>query len=224
MALEIASTLTIHDDRSHSGTGGVLWGGTRTGYALLDYLDSLSPLSGRRVLSLGCGLGALELVAAFLGAHVTATDLPMVQPLFERNLEANQGGLAAAAAARGGSLAFQALDWTAPLPPAAAAAGPFDYALASDCVYWPELFGPLIATMAALSAAQAPAPLHFFLLIEPRTQRELHFFTALEAAGFLHGKLDERHSHHLAGAVSSACAIFWAHREEGGGKGTAAEA
>ena len=202
----IFSTLRIESERAHAGTGGVLWGGTRCGLSLLDYLRAQG-LGGARVLSLGCGLGALELVCACLGAHVTATDLEMVRPLFERNA---QGNAAALAGRKGvGAVAFEPLDWRAPPPAAVLAAGPFAYALASDCVFWPELFEPLIGTMAALSAAQAPRPLHFFLLIEPRSPRELDFFVALRAAGFTYAKLDERHSQHLAGAVSSACAIFW---------------
>jgi hypothetical protein len=211
----IFASLRITDDRAHAGTGGVLWGGTKAGLALLDYLRACAPPPPLRVLSLGSGLGALELVCACQGAAVLATDLPMVAPLLQRNLADN----APAVAAGGGRLEFEPLDWTAPaLPPAIAARGPFAYALASDCVFWPELFAPLARTMARLASCQ-PAPLPFFLLIEPRSPRELAFLAALEAEGFVYSKLDERHSPLLAGAVSSACAIFVATLVVGGGKG-----
>ncbi len=197
------------------GTGGLVWGGTKAGLSLLDYLaaERAGGLAGARVLSLGCGLGALELVCAGLGAAVLATDLPAVRPLFAANAACNAALLAREAARGGGALRFEELDWcAAALPAAVRAAGPFDYVLASDCVYWPELFAPLAATMGALAAAQAPAPLHFFLLIEPRTPRELDFLAALQDAGFALSRLDERHSQLLAGAVSSCSAIFCAHK------------
>jgi hypothetical protein len=204
-ASALFAALSITDEKFLAGTGGVLWGGTRAGLALLDYLRACGPPSPR-VLSLGCGLGALELVCACQGGAVLATDLPAVRPLLARNLAAN----AAALAAGRGSLDFEDLDWAAApaLPPAVAARGPFDFALASDCVFWPELFEPLARTMGALARAQAPQPLPFFLLIEPRSPRELRFLAALEAQGFVHSRLDERHGECLRGAVSSACAIF----------------
>jgi hypothetical protein len=229
MAAAIFSSLTILDDKTHSGTGGVLWGGTKAGLSLLDYIShsggseawnpsnsiGASGLVGRRVLSLGCGLGALELVCACLGASVCASDLPEVAPLFSRNLLGNAPLLQRRAGeVGGGSLCFEVLDWcSGELPPAIAQHAPFDYVLASDCVYWPELFQPLLNTMLALSEAQATPP-HFFLLIEPRTPRELLFFEKLSAAGFSYSKIDERHAPCLAGAVSSASCIVWCYKEK----------
>ena len=42
------------------------------------------------VLELGCGAGLLSLYMGALGAHVIATDLPIIEDLFLRNLRNNR--------------------------------------------------------------------------------------------------------------------------------------
>jgi len=186
-------------------TAGLTWGATRAGLALLDALAARGALARARVLSLGAGAGALELAAAALGAAVLATDAAPALPRLRAHAEAN----AAVACARGGALAVAELDWRAPLPAGVAAAGPFSFVLCSDCVFWPELFAPLAATAAAVSAAQAVPP-HFFFLVEARGAREGAFFAALEDRGFEWRKVDELFFAELDALVSGASAIFWA--------------
>ena len=48
-----------------------------------------------------------------------------------------------------GNVSVHALDWRQPLP-AAIADQSFDVCLAADCVYWPELFEPLLTTLAQI--------------------------------------------------------------------------
>jgi predicted nicotinamide N-methyase len=97
----------------------VLW---RSGVALARDLAG-APLSGLRVVELGCGLGVPSLVAARAGAEVLATDGdPEALELLERN--ARENGLA---------LATARVDWDAAAE--LVARGPFDLVLAADVLY-----------------------------------------------------------------------------------------
>ena len=97
----------------------VLW---RSGVALARELDGL-PLSGLRVVELGCGLAAPSFAAARAGALALATDsCPAALELLARNARANGVAVETAIA-----------DWAA--PEELAARGPFDLALAADVLY-----------------------------------------------------------------------------------------
>jgi predicted nicotinamide N-methyase len=101
---------------------GVLWPAAR---GLAGELARRGPgeLAGRRVLELGCGLALPALVAAKLGAHVTATDLhPDVPGFLARNLALN--GLAPDA------IEYVELDWRSGV------LGPrFELVVGSDILY-----------------------------------------------------------------------------------------
>jgi predicted nicotinamide N-methyase len=97
----------------------VLW---RSGVALGRELAG-APLSGLRVVELGCGLGVPSLVAARAGATVLATDgSAEALELLERNARAN-----------GVSVATACIDWDAADDLVARA--PFDLVLAADVLY-----------------------------------------------------------------------------------------
>lgn len=64
--------------------------------------------TGAHVLDVGSGTGIQGITAAGLGAHVTLTDLPELQPLLSANVAANQQLIEAA----GGSANVQILDWS----------------------------------------------------------------------------------------------------------------
>ena len=97
----------------------VLW---RSGVALARELDGAA-LRGRRLVELGCGLGAPSIVAARAGAEALATDAePEALALLERNAEAN-----------GVELETATVDWTE--PEALVDRGPFDLAVAADVLY-----------------------------------------------------------------------------------------
>lgn len=183
MACALADSLSVRvaeagEERERCDTGGLVWRGcTRAGCYLLDALGSVA---AARVLSLGSGVGVLEITAAALGARVLATDLPAVLPLLTANVDAN----AAVAAARGGSITVAPLEWGASLPDTVSCAAPWDIVLASDCVFWPTLVRPLVATLAAVARACPASPPHTFLMIESRGQSELALLDALDDAGF----------------------------------------
>lgn len=114
---------------------GVVWPAAR-GLALA--LARRGPaLAGKEVLELGCGLALPALVAAKLGARVTATDLhPDVPAFLARNLEWN--GLAPDA------VRYRELDWRS-----APALGAFDLVVASDVLYEAGHPGPVARALAA---------------------------------------------------------------------------
>jgi hypothetical protein len=210
MAAAVARGLTIATSTDPAlATGGNVWGGNNAGYALLDALAARGALRGASVLALGSGPAPLELAAAALGARVLATDVRAVLPLVRRNAEAN----AAAVRAGGGAIDVAELDWAAPLSAEVRARAPFDVVLASDCVFWPELFAPLIAAVRAAGAANAAAgapPPHAFFLIEARAPRELAFFDALDAAGFQWALCDGAAADELDCLAAAPSAVFWA--------------
>ncbi len=119
---------------------GVVWPAAR---ALAGELARRGPeLAGRSVLELGCGLALPALVAARLGARVTATDLhPDVPVYLARNLALN--------ALAPDALEYLELDWRS----AGLAAGPqgrrFEYVVASDVLYEAGHPAPVARALAA---------------------------------------------------------------------------
>ena len=90
--------------------------------ALAQELDT-QELSGLRVVELGCGLAVPSIAAARGGADVIATDGDIdALAVVRRNAEANDVQLETAA-----------VDWAD--PDELVERGPFDLALASDCLY-----------------------------------------------------------------------------------------
>jgi predicted nicotinamide N-methyase len=95
---------------------------------------------GKKVVELGAGAGLAGLASAVLGAaRVVLTDLPENLPLLQRN-----------AARNGLDVAVAAFDWMDPN-----LGEQFDVVLAADCVFWPELFEPLLNAIEAVAAPDA---------------------------------------------------------------------
>jgi predicted nicotinamide N-methyase len=96
-------------------------------------------LAGRRVIELGCGLGACGLAAARRGARVVLTDSePEALALVERNARGNRL-----------DVETRALPWGA-VPDELR--GAFDVVLGADVTYDPRTRPALLATIAALRA------------------------------------------------------------------------
>jgi predicted nicotinamide N-methyase len=113
-----------------------LWPSAR---ALARVVAELSDLEGRRVLDLGCGLGACGLAAAMRGAEVVVCDLePRAVTLATRN-----------AARNGLRVEGRAVDWNAPPEDL----GRFDGILAADVLY---ADGMLAGVLRFLRAHLAP--------------------------------------------------------------------
>ena len=113
----------------------VLW---RSGLALAREVDGI-PLSGKRVLELGCGLGLPSLVAARAGAEVVATDdSAEALELVARNADLN-----------GIAIETAELSWgrNGDTPDGA----PYDLVLASDVLYESALVEALLELLPRLA-------------------------------------------------------------------------
>lgn len=115
-------------------------------------LESKSPgfWKGKQVLEVGCGCGLAGLALASMGAHVVLTDLPKVLDLARRNCERNQEMIARA----NGSAEAKVLDWldcSSGDDERPAGFPQFDVVIAADCVYYKDLFVPLLKVLKLFS-------------------------------------------------------------------------
>ena len=134
-------------------------------------------LEGRAVLELGAGCGLSGLAAWLAGARqVCLTELAENVTRLEEVVACNQAGSAVTVAA---------LDWTQPLP-AAISAARWDLIVAADCVFWPELFSPLLGTIRALieSSEQQGATPRVILSMTDRAGRLQAFKDTAQSAGY----------------------------------------
>jgi predicted nicotinamide N-methyase len=123
-------------------------------------------LAGRRVIELGCGLGAPGLAAARAGADVLLTDAePEALALAEANARANRL-----------AIATRRLRWgDVPVE----LRGRHDVVLGADVTYDPRERAPLLATIARLLA---PAGVAWLADPERTSRRELLHHTSLAIA------------------------------------------
>lgn len=142
----ISASLSIRQLRSQ-GLSFQLWPAAHSLVSLLDSNpQSLLPLNPNlRILELGSGTGLLGLAAAaILRANVTLTDLPHVLPNLRFNADSNADTINS----RGGSVQVHQLQWGNCLDAdALGGAEAFDAVVASDVVYYEELFDPLLETL-----------------------------------------------------------------------------
>jgi predicted nicotinamide N-methyase len=121
-------------------------------------------LAGRRVLELGCGLGLPAIVAAKLGAEVTATDFhPDASRWLLANAEANHV-----------RIACETCDWNTP-----PAWPPFDFVIGSDLLYERRSIPALAACIQRLCA-----PPGCVLLADPGRDGIAAFTDAMQGAGW----------------------------------------
>ena len=122
---------------------------------------------GRSVVELGAGAGLSGLACAVLGASsVVLTDLPENLALLETNAARSELDVAVAA-----------FDWMAPR--GGLGGERFDVVIAADCVFWPELFGPLLDAIEAVAAPGAAV----FIAATHRLGRADLFFETLRRRG-----------------------------------------
>lgn len=142
--------------------GGEVWPGA---LVLAEYLgSSVTTLRNQKVIELGCGCGAVGIVAASLGADVTLTDVS------EKNLEVARRN----ALKNGVEVSTAAIDWRTPLRENSE----FDIVVASDVVYAPSLVAPLLCVLREIK--------HDTLIIanEERSNNQREFGRLLESCDY----------------------------------------
>lgn len=149
------------------GCGGHLW---QAALELCAHLDTHPAWAerdfhGLRVLELGAGTGLAGMYAARRGATVLCTDLAVMLPVLQANVDLNF--------ARGGNISVAEYCWGTD---AARLGGPFDVVLAADCVYLEAAFEPLLASLAALVV---PGRTTLLLSYQHRRKAESAFFRRL---------------------------------------------
>ncbi|KZV62764.1 hypothetical protein PENSPDRAFT_657887 [Peniophora sp. CONT] len=155
--------------RSRAGdTGSVLWQASVDFAAFVlqqryfpypESLFDIPQLSSARVVELGAGTGLLGAALGPLFAQYTATDIPALVPLLQKNLTDAKGDVSACA-----------LDWTFPVArqlPDDLLREPLDLVLAVDCIYNPSLVPPLLNTISQLCA-----PNHTVVLVVSELRSE----------------------------------------------------
>lgn len=156
---------------------GLLW---PSGLRLAERM-ALRPVSGERILEIGCGLALSSLVAHRRGAHVTASDChPLTRSFLDENTRLNglpplsyRHGLWGQAALRQDGLPVltQALD--------ASVAGLFDLVVGSDILYERDETGTLARFIGQHAAAQSEV-----WVVDPNRGNRAAFHKHMACLGF----------------------------------------
>jgi len=136
-------------DADPESTGQQIWPAAE---ALANYFekDTRDAPADRNILELGAGMGLVGLAALALGAKkVVLTDVEDVLIGLRKSIRLNKWINEV-----DGNVDVAELDWRdaaagGPLPK-----GPFDLICWADCVFWPELFRPLVATLERLATRE----------------------------------------------------------------------
>uniref|UniRef100_A0A667YNT2 Methyltransferase 21C, AARS1 lysine n=1 Tax=Myripristis murdjan TaxID=586833 RepID=A0A667YNT2_9TELE len=122
--------------------GAVMWPAALSLCSFLDKNRQTLNLQGKTVLELGSGTGLVAIVAALLGASVTATDLPDVLGNLKANLMRNTRGRCLYTPQVAALCWGPDLEHTYPK-----SVYRYDYVLASDVVYHHDFLDELLVTM-----------------------------------------------------------------------------
>jgi predicted nicotinamide N-methyase len=128
---------------------------------------------------------------ALYGASVVQTDVPDVMPHLDANVDLNFPRNATGK--RSASIVTAPLSWASPPQSTlCTCACHYDLIIATDCVYWEELFDPLLSTLTTLTqnghdvatagggeAASPSSPLVLLAQTDRRPRVERRFFKAL---------------------------------------------
>ena len=143
------------NSQAQTHTGGVVW---ETSYLLLGYLlqQKQEQSLGRVLVEVGAGCGLLGIALAVAGraSQVIVTEVDLVMPLLQGNVQRNQPLLSTTTTTR---LAAHTLDWTHYQRDAEAAGLPphsVDTIVGTDVVFNPSLVEPLWQTLQYLSHAR----------------------------------------------------------------------
>jgi predicted RNA methylase len=157
--------------------------------------SSISRPTSPLILELGSGCALVSMVVAALGCRVIATDLPEVVVHMNSNLELNRTYYSIVSmedvlnttsfgedgeSAWKGEIAVDSLAWGNEIDMERYAVAKYDMILVADCVYWEELFVPLLNTLIKLTTI-SPNTLILLSQTVRRQHIEKRFFKRLHA-------------------------------------------
>lgn len=183
-------TLNIFEDTGES-IARHLWDGSLSLTAYLDRVVALrsvheAPLLENvlcsatykklNVLELGCGCGVvgIGLAQTVPDCNVLLTDLPEVDELVARNIEAANPAMSS-------NIDFAPLDWEAPLP-AKVASRTFGLILVAECIYNSDSIPPLVDTLERLIQRSPKAVI--LISTKVRHESEAMFWDLFHSKGF----------------------------------------
>ncbi|KAI4715323.1 hypothetical protein E4T48_08490 [Aureobasidium sp. EXF-10727] len=143
---------------------------------LLESVLSSATYRKLNVIELGCGCGVvgIGLAQTVPDCNVLLTDLPEVDELVERNIEAANPAMSS-------HIDFAALDWEAPLP-AKVASRAFDLILVAECIYNSDSIPPLVDTLERLIQRSPKAVV--LISTKVRHESEAMFWDLFHSRGF----------------------------------------
>lgn len=129
------------------------------------------------VLELGCGCGVVGIALAQTvpDCSVLLTDLPEVDELVARNIEASNPAIQS-------TIEFAPLDWESPLP-RQVHSRTFDIIIAAECIYNTDSIPPLVSTLSSLITKSPKAVV--LVATKVRHDSEKLFHDLAEKAGLI---------------------------------------
>ncbi|KAJ5412158.1 uncharacterized protein N7487_006517 [Penicillium crustosum] len=124
-------------------------------------------------LGAGCGIAGIALASMLSNCSVLLTDLPEVEDIITRNINAAQ-------LAPMSSLQYQNLDWDD--PPDELCPQPIELILVSDCTYNADSLPALVSTLDRLVRTSPEAII--LVALKRRHDSETAFFDLMQSAGF----------------------------------------
>lgn len=170
------------------GIGGKIWDST---FVLIRYLyqNRMELVSGKRILELGAGTGITSLAISRLQpAMVVCTDLEDVVPLINVNVELNAAWSPSLRNVLRNNYFVQPLSWGGELLPPTGCADVrnCDVVIASDVVYYPEGYEPLLSTLESLLCLPSDGgSSKCFILAHRHRHPEDHRFFSMLFASFV---------------------------------------
>lgn len=146
---------------------------------ILEHVLCAATFKKLNILELGCGCGVvgIGLAQTVPDCNIVLTDLPEVDELVARNIEA-------ANCAMSSSLEFVPLDWEQPLPKKVLSRT-FDMIVVAECIYNTDSIPPLIDTLSALLVRSPKAVI--VLSTKIRHQSESLFWDLFAKTAFVKG-------------------------------------
>jgi hypothetical protein len=161
--------------RADIGHAGCVWDAALVLCAYLESAEGQGRIAGSSCIELGAGTAIVSITASVLGASLSiSTDLPLAVALMQSNIDLNEVSASCRA---------EVLDWTNHNA-SAFSAKDFDWILCADCVYAPDMVGPILETIYSIGPIKGVIVSNERRDSESNAESERRFHESLCAAGY----------------------------------------